>query len=460
MPITVAGIGSGLDLQAVIDVYVKGQKEPKEELLNIRKEELNIELSALSNLKSTLNSFSNAAKSLSEPDKLLQKKVTIENDDNSFEVITANGTNISNFDLEVEELATGTVVESKLYTNAQVNFGPGSLTFTAQSSGFTIDVDSSDSLVDIRDKVNSSPDNFGVVANIINTENGSKIVYSSSLTGTSNNLLVMAQGDNPLAPAPNKLLKMAQNANKTDATDALININGTQITSSTNLFVDPVLGIDIRVNKVTSSPKNVDIADDTQAFKDKITNFMEQYNGMMDILDELSNPETGDLAFDPTIRNIKSQLSNTLASIVDVNGSFSSLYEIGIEVTRDNRLEFGEYSQATGLSGEQKLDNALNNEFSKVVDLFSKNDGYATEIVNSLDDYLDTQGTLKNRTNQINSSLEDIEKDREDLYERVEAYETSLINRYAYVDATVAQYNAIGEALKTSLANLPSNNKN
>ena len=47
--------------------------------------------------------------------------------------------------------------------------GTGSLTFSVGSDSFSIDVDATTTLTDLRELINNSEDNFGVTANIIET---------------------------------------------------------------------------------------------------------------------------------------------------------------------------------------------------------------------------------------------------------------------------------------------------
>ena len=57
MNITSAGIGSGLDLESIIEAFVTAESVPTEIRLQQKEERISLELSGLGSFKSALSSF-------------------------------------------------------------------------------------------------------------------------------------------------------------------------------------------------------------------------------------------------------------------------------------------------------------------------------------------------------------------------------------------------------------------
>ena len=70
MNITQAGIGSGLDLEALIEAFVTAESVPTEIRLQEKEDRINTELSGIGSFKSALSTFQTAAEKLSSADDL------------------------------------------------------------------------------------------------------------------------------------------------------------------------------------------------------------------------------------------------------------------------------------------------------------------------------------------------------------------------------------------------------
>ena len=66
MNITQAGIGSGLDLEALIEAFVTAESVPTEIRLQQKEDRVRNEISGIGSFKSALSTFQDAAKSLNQ----------------------------------------------------------------------------------------------------------------------------------------------------------------------------------------------------------------------------------------------------------------------------------------------------------------------------------------------------------------------------------------------------------
>ncbi len=446
MNITSAGIGSGLDLEGIIEAYINAEAIPTEIRLQEKEDRLKTEISGVGSFKSALSTFDSILKKLSSTDDFNKQTIDVSSDDIA---VTTNGfASNGSFSIEVETLAQGSRVESsKVFTSASDVVGSGTLTFGVGADSFDITVDAADSLSAIRDKINEAADNFGVVANVISTDAGTFLSYTSDISGTGNDLSVTSTGT----------LDTISNAGANQvqaATSAVIWIDGNKITKDTNEFKNVIEDVTITATKTNmGSPATLTIAQDQENGKNLIDEFVKGYNNLVNTMTSLSNPETGALAFDSNIRQMKSQLNSILADTVSgLSGSIDSLDDIGITVTKQGLLEVSPLGIGSLASGVDKRDDALANKLSEVGELFASTDGVSTQMRDLIASYNDSDGSLTKRQTLLNLDLSGIKDEYSALEDKLRNYEDTLRKKFTFLDSTVAQYNATSSWLTTALA--------
>ena len=452
MNVTSAGIGSGLDLEGIIEAYINAEAVPKEVRLQEKEDRLNLELSGVSQFKSVLSSFESVVKTVSELEDFNQQKIDVSTTDIS---VTTNGyASNGTFEIEVQALAKGSRIQSQSFTDSSQNVGSGTLTFGAGSDSFDVTVDASDTLSTLRDKINEASDNFGVTANVVTTDAGSYLVYSSEVTGAANSLSVTGSDASLDNISTNATVEQA-------AQDAVITIDGNTVSSDTNEFKNNIEDVTINVSKENiGEPTTLTISQDKENGEKIIRNFVNTYNSMIDTLDTLGNPETGALAFDPNIRQLKSQLTNIVTgSITSGTGGIDSLDDIGITLNKYGKLEISSVGIGTLDSGAEKLSNALENDLNDIGELFASSDGVATQLTTLIESYNGTDGTLTERKSLLSAQIKDIPNEWEALETRLRDYEDTLRSKFTFLDSTVSYYNATSDWL-TSALKLPTSSSN
>jgi len=450
MNITSAGIGSGLDLEGIIEAYINAEAVPNEIRLQEKEDRLKTEISGVGSFKSALSNFETILKKLSDPEDFNKQTITASTDDIS--VVTNGFASNGSFSIEVDQLAEGSRLQSAStlgispYSSASDTVGSGVLTFAAGAESFDVTIATGDTLSVIRDKINEASDNIGVVANVITTDSGTFLSYNSEITGAANTLTV-ATSDASLDDIS------TGTTTEQVAQDAKIKIDGSVVTNSTNEFKNNIEDVTITAKKEnTGSPATLTIEQDDDNGRKLLTDFVNGYNVLLSTMTRLSNPETGELAFDSTIRQMKSQFNSLISATVGgVSGSLDTLDSVGISVTREGTLEFSAFGFGTLASGTEKRDDALANKLNEVGELFASSDGVANKLIDLIGTYNDSDGSLTKRQTLLNTDLSGIKDEYAALETRLRDYEDTLRRKFTFLDSTVAKYTATSDWLTSAL---------
>ena len=449
--ITSLGIGSGLQLESIVEAYINAEAIPQELRLQEKEERLGLELSGVGSFKSAMSSFNDILTKLTKDDAFNKQVVSSSSDAIA---VKSNGfASNGSFSIDVQQLAQGSRLQSTSFTSSTDTVGTGVLTLTAGSNTFDVSVDGADDLSAIRDKINAEADNFGVTANIINSDSGSYLVYSSSISGDANNLSVTTSDASLDAISTNN----TQDPVNDIAKSSQVLVDGNLITSDINELKNVIEDLTITVNEVTSvgSPAVITVAQDTENGSELIDEFIEGYNALVDNLTGLGAPKQGRLAFDPNVRQVKGQLADiTIQTVSGLSGSLTGLSDLGLELNRDGRLEKSTFSSANIPSGQERLDNALENNLEEVGELFASTNGIATQMAEMIDAYIASDGVLTKREDTLNERVSSIPDEWAALEDRLRSYEETLRKQFSFLDTTVSQYNATAEWLASSLASV------
>ncbi len=446
MNITSAGIGSGLDLESIITAFVTAESVPTEIRLQEKEERINLELSGIGSFKSALSSFQSVVDKLKSADALSEQVLAVSTDDVS---ITTNGSaSNGSFSIDVQQLAQGSRLQSASIASSTSVLGSGILTFTAGTNTFDVAIDATDDLSAIRDKINAESSNFGVTANIINSDGEAHLVYKSSVTGDTNNLSVSTSN----ASLDSISTNTTQDPINDIAKSAIVLVDGFTVTNDTNELKNVIEDVTIVANKVSTSATTLDISQNQEVANELIQEFVDGYNALAENMLGLGAPKAGRLAFDPDLRSMKGQLNDILInSVSGMSGSINSLSDIGVSVDRYGKLEISSVGIGSLDSGKEQLANAIENNLDQVGELFASSDGIVSQLTTLIDNYNDSDGTLTKRQTSLNKGLSGISDEYDNLEARLRSYEDMLRKRFSFLDSTVAGYDATGKWLKTAL---------
>jgi len=129
---------------------------------------------------------------------------------------------------------------------------------------------------------------------------------------------------------------------------------------------------------------------------------------------------------------------------VDVAGTIN-----GLSATGNGQLLTSDFGDSAGLA----LLVSSGSTGSRGTVSFSR--GTVSSIDGILNRFLENDGLIDNRESGLNTSLEDIQDDRDDLNQRISALEARLISKFSAMDLLVSQLNTTSNFLSQQLDNLP-----
>ena len=447
--LTSTGLGSGLDINSIVEQLVTAERAPTANRLTQRETKANEELSALGKFKSALATFKDALAKLTDSATFQGRAVTVE-DDKVF-TATAGSTSLpGTYSVEVMNLASAQRLRSIGFADATTGIGTGNLAITVNGQTANIVIGSpANTLNDIRDAINDSPDNPGVRATIVNASDGAHLIVSSTETGASNAITIaVSGGDGGLASfayaagAPaNPMLELQA------AADANVVIDGFPVTSASNDITDAIDGVTI--NLVAAKPGtmlDVSIEYDPEGAKTSVAGFVTAYNKLIDTVTELTryNADTRDAApllGDATVRGIRDQLRREMSKTLG-SGDFTSLAAIGVTTETTGKLAV----DAT------KLGAAIDADFDAVSNLFSGTGGLATRLETIAEATLSTGSTIATREDALKTTLKTITDQRETLDERIERVRARLLDQFNAMDRLLGQLKNTSSFLSQQLS--------
>ncbi|MFT5277261.1 MAG: flagellar hook-associated protein 2 [Glaciecola sp.] len=479
MGISSLGVGSGLDLEGLVSQLLEAERAPKAARLDAQDERIESEISSLGQIKSKLSDFKDAVDDLRKDQSLTDREPTIRNPSEETEPFTAKASNSAlpgEYDITVERLASGTRIESAAAVNggftdasSEVTDTDGSLTFNIGGTAdtFSILVTAGSTLAELREQINNAEDNFGITANIINTgtaDGGAKLVISSKITGEGNDLAIV--NDNNLAGLNRLSTVDAAGTSYLTPTETAQNsqaiIDGITVQSDSNEFKNTIQNVTFTAETVSEKNANDEfqsstlvIGFDEEGLEEKIRGFVESYNSLNDEIRTLTKygesdlEDDGALAGDFTVRGIQAGLGNILSSAV-TGSALGGLFQLGIELTSEGKLEIGSTDFGLG-TGATRLSDALEDNFDEVSKLFTADDGIASKLFEFIDQYTKSSGILSDRETAAKDQRDRLLDDRSAFELRLVSFEQTLRGRYLNLDQTVARLQQSSSALLASL---------
>ena len=156
--------------------------------------------------------------------------------------------------------------------------------------------------------------------------------------------------------------------------DATITVDGTTITSSTNIIEDVIAGVTLDLHAVESgSTVNLSISRDYETIKASVQDLLDAYNDVVTMINEqfLYDEETesaGLLQGDATLSSVRTDISDDIVSAIsNVSSTMNALSLIGV----NTNIDYSDHSN----SGNLVLDNddfmdAMQNHFSDFMRVF------------------------------------------------------------------------------------------
>ncbi|QTN40192.1 flagellar filament capping protein FliD [Marinobacter salsuginis] len=339
------GIGSGVLTSDLVDQLVAAERAPTEERLTQKTEQTQSLISAYGKLRSAITELRLPMRQLSAPDNLKAFSASSSNEEISVSVDSTKASR-GTYSVEVTSLAGAQALASRdvFADRDATSVGQGRLTLNVGDKTTNITIDSSnDTLQGLANAINDS--DAGVSAGVIDTGDGFQLVLSADETGTANAVSISVADDSVGTGTDNQgLSRFAFNSGMDAdsglretiaATDAVMEINGVEITRATNSFENVIDGLTFDLTATGSSV--IKVQQDLGAVTDRVQGFVDKFNALQSTIDSLAgfNAEAGVgslLTGDSTVRSIQNQLRQVLTRVVPglENSAVRSLADVGI----------------------------------------------------------------------------------------------------------------------------------
>jgi flagellar hook-associated protein 2 len=440
------GVGSGLDIAAIVTSLTTAKAAPLTNAINRSNTALNAQVSAFGTFNSAVATFQATLTALQDPAQLAGRTATL--GDTTIATATATSSAVTGqYSIAVQNLATAASLSSAPKSaGATAVVGTGTLQISVGGVLDSIAIDStSNTLQGIAAAINSSAGNPGVTASILTTSDGARLVLTGSKTGAANGILVtQSGGDGGLASLVYDPAHSLTTLTQTQAAlDANFTVNGYAATSASNQVTSVVSGVTLNLLKASAAttatppvytPTTLTIGNDTAGAQTSIGTFVSALNGLLSSIKSLASydPATqtaGPLLGNAAVQSFQSQLYKILGQVnASITGGPNSLAAIGI----------GANSQGTYSSNSATLGNALTGNLDSVSKLLSGPNGIATQLNTFVKQYSQAGGLLDTISNGLKSSLADNAKQLAALNARMKVYAATLTAEYNAMDTAVA----------------------
>ena len=376
--ISSAGIGSGLDVNAIVSQLVAIEREP---ITRLRSAATKIEtqISAYGRLKSALAKMRDASAAFESAATWTNRTVSSA-DATVFDAkITGSGA-IAAHALRPTALAASQANASAGYAAATSVVGTGTLTIDVGTwtgttafavkpgtTAVSITIGAADNTLEkIRDRINAA--NAGVAAEVVFDGSNHRLTMTSRDSGAVNGFRITAvdgDGSNTNATGLSRLTYnppggTSQLTRNITATDATATIDGLAVRSTSNTFDRALQGLSFTIKKTSTTNVGMNVNFDREGLSKNVDAFVTAYNELNQLTRDLtkvvpgSASANGPLQGDRGAANLQTRL-RTLLSESGAGGTFARLADAGITAGVDGALTVNSSKLAAALDKPDEL---------------------------------------------------------------------------------------------------------
>ncbi|MBV4459653.1 flagellar filament capping protein FliD [Pseudomonas sp. COR58] len=464
------GLGSGLDIGAIVTALVNADKAAKQTQLDTQTKNNTLKISGVGTLKSALTTFQSTLATLGSKTNPAFAGYTATSSKPETLTVTSDNTAVSgSYSVVVKNLATGSKVASAAFAGGASSAIPsGTLKISQNGTDYNVTIPANATLQSTRDAINTAQGSNGISANIVTDASGaSRLVISSNKTGAGSDLTV--SGIAGLEIDGTKVMSATPAAGDSGsvgdvAKDASLTIDGLPVTSKSNTVSGAISGMTLNLVAANATPTTVTVDNNTKGLQTSLQTFIDAYNTLKSTVDSLSKatPDedgkltvqaafTGDALPRSLIAGIRAEFTNT-----KTNGKISFLSEIGVNtdpITGNLKLDTTAFNKAMAVPGAS----------GQVQQLFTGTDdtnGLLARVSKSVDPYLKpsadgkTKGLLDQRLAILNNNTRDISDQQKALDIRVASLTKTLTAKYNAMDLLVGQMKATASNITSFFTSL------
>lgn len=438
MAITISGLGSGLDTNALIDNLMAVQRQPLTALQG-RQTAVNQATAVISSFSSKLSALATAARALDSTAEFNATAAT-SSDTASVTASTVGGAVVGGYDIQVTRLAREQRTQSRTFASNTTALGlSGAINLTVGSgSPVTVNVANTDTLSDIASKISST--GARVNASVIYDGSTWRMQVRGLDTGAANAVTITED------PALQTGLGLSTPANTYQtAQDAQFTVDNVTMTRATNQVSDAAPGLSFNLLRTTTSAVRVTVANDPAALKTKVQAFITAYNDVVNAGHSATGygsqrASNAELSGDRTLRGALSRLSTPMASAVPgATGRYTTLGSAGISLQNDGTLRLNETTFNAALAADPVGVSRL-----FVTDTQIGATGVMGTINTAVTDLTSAvNAPLRTRQEALSAKARRLGTDITRMQNRLNQYGEVLRNQFAGMEGQVGRYKAL-----------------
>ena len=440
--ITASGVGSGLDINGIINQLMSLERRPLTSLQG-QQRTLQTQLSDYGKLKSAISTFQEAMKNLASADKFKVFTAT-SSDENVLTATASSSAAIAANSVEVVRIAERhKMVADTTFTDTDTVAADTSMTITVGDTAFNVDIGGK-TLAEVAAAINDADDNAGVNATVANVDGGARLILGARETGSTSALQVSYSSGDPFSLQTTNEDRNGAGGFTAADLDAVLVLDGNSAltaTRSSNNVSDLITGVTLNLKKAGTVDLNV--GRDLDKVEESAKAFADAFSALRTSIKDLRK---GSLSGDSTLVSLENRLLEVINNPASgLSTDYSYLSEVGVSVQKD---------------GSMKLDStvfraALEQDFNGVAALFSASgQGFAARFKTMADEIVGSDGLIDSRTDGINDRISDMKQRVSQMELRLVTIETRYRSQYAAMDSLLGSLRSTGDFLTQQLANL------
>jgi len=451
------GIGSGLDINAIVNQLVAVERQPLQKL-QAKASSIQTQISSWGKLQSLVDSLRTSTTPLSGSS--TWSKTQVSSTDPSVVAATQQSGETAitgRYSVAVSQLAQQHVLNSAVVAsnadlrgNLRIELGSYDSAvppnFSARAEPAAIDLsftDSSTTLQMVRDAINAA--NGGVVASVLTDGSGSRLVVSSAQTGADRALKITVSGTTSgLNAFQFDRSSSSQMSQARVAQDAQYTVNGVALSSPLNQIDGSITGVRLTLAKVSTTPVDMIVQADASGQQKSVEDFVTAYNAVMAQLNAETSfdgvrSKAGVFQGDSSALNVRRRLRDLIGESSTASSVYGRLSEIGIDIKRDGTLEINRTRLESAMGKPEEVGRLMSASGSGT----EQSKGLAVRLKQVLDNMLTTDGDLDAKSNSLQERLKKNQSDQERMNAKVEATRARLLKVYQALDVRVSNLNGL-----------------
>ncbi|MBR7523024.1 flagellar filament capping protein FliD [Pseudomonas juntendi] len=438
------GLGSGLNITEIVTALVQADTAAKQAQITRQTSNNTAYISGVGALRSALTAFTTAMSKLNDKTAPSFNAYAATSASETVVKATASNTAVAGtYNVEVKNLATSSKVASQSFSGgASTAIPAGELSISQNGKTYKLTVGDGATLQTVRDQINKELGGDGLSANIVSGKDGARLVLGSTTTGAGSDISVSGIAELEIDGTQS----MADNgAGYIDsvAKDALIKIDGLEVSSASNTVKDAVSGLTLELTGKSAEnvTTRVTVAGNNDGLKTSVQSFVDAYNTLQKAItsltstsqDEDGNTILGSLTNDPTTRSLLADIRGVLSE-VGSGDRLTTLGQLGINTQKDGTLEFNS-TKFTAALNDKKLG-------PEIQGLFTGTDGVFERMKKAIDPYNATDGSLASRKSSLDKIAKNLSDQQAALDRRTESLTESLTKKYVALDTALGKMKA------------------